>query len=220
MKRTVIDTEDNSKTLLINNTDITYHSRHGALTESNHIFIKHGLNSLRSSQEIKVFEMGFGTGLNVILSYDFATINNINIDYHSIEKFPLTNHEVKSFDITTFLKKSLHSIFQKIHEAQWDKTCNLNANFKLKKIKNDIKIIEIESNQYDIIFFDAFGPKFQPELWQLPVLKKMHDSLKQDGTIITYCAQGQFKRNLKIAGFKVENLPGPPGKREITRGIK
>lgn len=220
MKRTVIDTEDNSKTLLIDNTDITYHSRHGAMTESIHIFIKNGLEQINGKNEISVFEMGLGTGLNAILSLDFAITNNIKINYHSIEKFPVTEEELAAFNISSFLPDHLVLPFNQIHETEWNQTHQINKNFTFKKQQDDIKTTTLNNNAYDIVFFDAFGPKFQPELWQQPILKKMFNCLKPNGTLMTYCAQGQFKRDLKQTHFIVENLAGPPGKREITRAIK
>ena len=220
MKRTVIDTADNSKTLLINNTDVTYHSRHGALTESNHIFINHGLKSLPQQKNIKVFEMGFGTGLNAILTYDFALKNNINLTYHTIEKYPITDDELNTLNLNAILNPELHSTFELIHDGNWDELLTINQDFEMLKYNADILEQDLANSYYDIIFFDAFGPKFQPDLWQPEVLKKMYESLKQGGTFVTYCAQGQFKRDLKSVGFDIEPLPGPPGKREITRGIK
>jgi len=221
MKRTVIDTEDNSKTLLIDNTDVTYHSRHGAITESTHIFIEHGLKYFSSQDSIHAFEMGFGTGLNTILSADFAMQSKKNILLHSIEKYPINAAEAEGISSSYTLNRTdLANYFELVHSCGWSKNVTINPFFILNKIEADILSFEMETEYYDIIFFDAFGPKFQPNLWQPSILTKMFNSLKKGGVLITYCAQGQFKRNLKSVGFTVNNLPGPPGKREITRAIK
>lgn len=219
MKRTVIDTEDNSKTLLIDNTDITYHSRHGAVTESNHIFIKNGLEALKNKKSISVFEMGFGTGLNALLACQYSVSNNTAVTYHTIEKYPISNKELNAISSSSE-KQAFSDNFKALHECEWELPCQINANFNITKFNADLIDHILKANTYDIIFFDAFGPKFQPNLWQPPILKKLYHSLKNNGLLLTYCAQGQFKRDLKTVGFIVENLPGPPGKREITRAIK
>lgn len=221
MKRTVIDTEDNSKTLLIDNTDVTYHSRHGAVTESMHIFIKNGLGLFTNKKNISVFEMGFGTGLNTVLALDFATTHQISILYNTIEKYPLNQTEIDAIGLTnTVFDKNQQRNYELIHNCRWELLNPLTEYFNFTKHKADLRDFDFQENKYDIIFFDAFGPKFQPDLWQPKLLKKMYNSLVPAGTLITYCAQGQFKRDLKSVGFTVENLPGPPGKREITRAIK
>jgi tRNA U34 5-methylaminomethyl-2-thiouridine-forming methyltransferase MnmC len=221
MKRTVIDTEDNSKTLLINNTEVTYHSRHGAITESTHIFIENGVAAIKHKPRLTVFEMGFGTGLNAILAYEFAKTHGIKIQYHTIEKYPITNAEVAAFYETIVqYNPNLLPIYKQLHRLEWDTNNIIDDYFEVKKIESDMLDFHIDNNYYDIIFFDAFGPKFQPELWQPDQLKKCYNALKSEGFLITYCAQGQFKRDLKSVLFSVENLPGPPGKREITRAKK
>lgn len=221
MKRTVIDTEDNSKTLLIDQADVTYHSRHGAITESAHIFIDNGLKNIPTQNKITVFEMGLGTGLNAALTSEFARENKQLITYHSVEKYPITPKEIEELTIAKqFNNNQTQADFIEIHEVNWGKNESINQFLSLTKHQADLLFFEMRQNYYNIIFFDAFGPKFQPDLWTVDVLQKMYSSLQSKGTLVTYCAQGQFKRNLKTAGFEVENLPGPPGKREITRAIK
>ncbi len=217
----VVGTEDNSKTLLIENTDVTYHSRHGAITESRHIFIKNGLNILKNNESISIFEMGFGTGLNAILAQEFSKKHNIKIHYHTIEKYPLLLEETNAIISSNaqFLDINAHK-FKLIHACKWEVKNKIDQLFSITKYKADLTNFEFKNNDYNIIFFDAFGPKFQPNLWQPSLLKRFHGSLKKEGIFITYCAQGQFKRDLKSVGFDIESLPGPPGKREITRGIK
>ncbi|MFD1550676.1 methyltransferase [Putridiphycobacter roseus] len=219
-ERQVIITGDNSKSLLIKDTDISYHSIHGAKTESNHIFIAHGLNQLNKNQPICIFEMGFGTGLNALLTLEQANKQQLNINYHSIEKYPLHQQEWEDFTEKNGFSNEEKNHFKTLHETNWETQISITPKFELKKIQGDILTHTFESDFYDIIYFDAFGPGFQPELWKPNLLQKLHNSLKTNGFLITYCAQGQFKRDLKSVGFKVENLPGPPGKREITKGIK
>jgi len=224
MQRKIITTKDNSKTLLISDLNETYHSNHGALTEAQHIFIKNGVNQLKDKQkeEISIFEMGFGTGLNAILTFQFAQQHQLKINYTTIEKYPILQSEIESLNYATLLNLS-HSekeTYQKMHLSKPDQTKTISPYFEFKLFKNDIKHTELNQNTFDIIYYDAFAPQHQPQLWEESVLKKMYDSLTPDGFLITYCAQGQFKRTLKEIGFEVKPLPGPPGKREITKAIK
>lgn len=219
MTRKVIQTKDNSKTLLIESNNDTYHSIHGALTESEHVFIKHGFDQCTAT-EIKIFEMGFGTGLNCFLTLSKTLNTSTNISYHSIENDPITQHEINALDYAKLLPKQTSSYYKNIHDAAWNSPVKISPNFTLKKILSDIETHQEPDSVFDLIYFDAFGPKSQPHLWQPNILNKLFKWLKPGGTFITYCAQGQFKRDLKSVGFNIENLPGPPGKREITRGIK
>lgn len=220
MIRKIITTEDQSKTIMIEGTNDTYHSIHGAFTEANHIFIENGIKDKTIDNQINIFELGLGTGLNAILSLKEAEGKKINIIYHSIEKFPLIKSEINQMNYESFVPKELQKYYQKIHESNWNEEVQISPFFKIKKIKNDIIDYILPLEYYNFIFFDAFGPKSQPELWQKNILTKMYQSLKNDSRLITYCAQGQFKRDLKSVGFNVENRKGPPGKREITLGFK
>lgn len=206
--------------MLIKDTAISYHSTHGAKTESNHIFIQNGLKQFNKNQSLNIFEMGFGTGLNALLTLEQTIERNINVNYHSIEKYPLSELEWKNFSKENGFSDSEKKHFIDLHESNWNEGINLTPQFLIQKINGDILTHQFEQAYYHIIYFDAFGPGFQPELWKPMLLEKLYNSLKPNGFLITYCAQGQFKRDLKSVGFKVENLPGPPGKREITKGIK
>lgn len=222
MSRKIIVTGDNSKTLLIPALGETYHSTKGALTESKHVFIKEGLFQFDLKEPIKILEMGFGTGLNVMTTLEaISPLNSAKIDYHTIEKYPLSLEEVRltNYD-DLFESQSLKSEFTLIHEVKWNEAFAIRKNFKLTKMKGDLASLSLELNHYDLIYYDAFGPKVQPDLWSEKIMNKMFDCLKLNGILVTYCAQGQFKRNLKKAGFKVESIPGPPGKREMTRALK
>jgi len=222
MKRQIITTKDNSKTLLIPEMNETYHSTNGALTEANHIFINNGINQLKNStQTINIFEMGFGTGLNAILTYRFAQRHQLNINYITVEKYPISNNELEVLDYQTSLNLNSDEInaLQKMHQSK-NESVRISNHFKFELIIDDLENIKLQLNTFDIIYFDAFAPSNQPNLWNKTILKKMYQYLKPNGFLITYCAQGQFKRDLKATGFEVKNLPGPPGKREITKAIK
>lgn len=220
MKSKIIVTDDNSKTLLIPELNETYHSTKGALTEAQHVFIKEGL--LFSNQKaLNIFEMGFGTGLNAILTLKESFNTSANINYHSVESHPL---EQSILEKVSYIKdlgiNEMAAYYQQMHSAVSGEKQILTTNFHFLKWISKIEYLALNEGFYDIIFYDAFGPKVQPELWDTPILQKMHKSLKTGGFLVTYCAQGQFKRNLKSIGFDVKSLPGPPGKREMTRAFK
>ncbi len=222
MQREIITTKDNSKTLLIPSLNETYHSTHGALTEAKHIFIDNGINQFKNStQTIHIFEMGFGTGLNAILTYQFAKKHQLDINYTTVEKYPVTKNEMNILNYKTLLNLNLNeqTVLNQMHQSNTS-TNQLSNFFTFQLLINDIKNITLNHNQFDIIFFDAFAPSHQPQLWQKNILLKMYQALKPTGFLITYCAKGQFKRDLKSIGFEVINLPGPPGKREITKAVK
>lgn len=212
-------TKDGSHTVIHQHLNEAYHSVHGALQESKHVFIQHGLVSFQQQDTVRVFEMGFGTGLNALLSYQFAQSNEINIQYSSIEAYPLEIAIVKDLNYSSLVGDK--ELFEKMHQVSWDETHHLSDNFILHKIRGEIENTSLEFlKPVDVIFFDAFAPEAQAHLWQPSILRKMFDILKVGGRLSTYCAKGQFKRDLKAVGFKVENVQGPPGKREMTIGIK
>lgn len=222
MQREIITTKDNSKTLLIPAMNETYHSTHGALTEAKHIFINNGISQFKNSTSaITVFEMGFGTGLNAILTYQFAKKHQLNINYTTIEKYPVTKNEMDILNYKTLLNLNQNEqiALNQMHQSK-SSINQLSTFFTFQLLIEDIKNITLKNNYYNIIFFDAFAPSHQPQLWQKNILLKMYQALKPRGFLITYCAQGQFKRDLKAIGFEVINLPGPPGKREITKAVK
>lgn len=223
MDRKIIVTEDNSKTLLIPALNETYHSTHGAYNESKHVFIEAGLKNKAMLSEVAVFEMGFGTGLNALLSAEYAFLNQQKITFTTVEKFPLDQTLISQLNYADFLQEPSHAeFFNQLHEADWEQSVMLHPYFTLHKIAADVNEIQLDSfaNQFNLIFYDAFAPAVQPELWSEKTLQKMYNMLATDGILVTYCAQGQFKRNLKAVGFTLENLPGPTGKREMTRAIK
>ena len=223
MQRKIIKTKDNSKTLLIPEMEETYHSTNGALTEANHIFINQGISLHKDVNEtVNIFEMGLGTGLNAILTYRFSKQHNINTNYFSIEKYPVSTEELNILDYASLLNfnKEEHDVFNEIHSCNQNIEKELSNNFNFSKTYSDLKDLNLKDNSINTIYFDAFAPRHQPDLWDEKILKKMFNSLKPNGFLITYCAQGKFKRTLKSLGFSVKALPGPPGKREITKAIK
>ena len=201
----IITTSDGSHSLLNTELDETYHSVHGALQESLHVFIKNGLDVFPGN-EVRVFEVGFGTGLNALL----AAQSTRKVNYTTIEAFPLPE------EVYSELNYEPKDLLIQLHGNSKLET----GNFKFSKLHTTLQSIELLSNQFDIIFFDAFAPSKQPEMWEFPMIKKVCDSLTQGGLFVTYCAKGQLKRDLKSLGMEVETLPGPPGKKEMVRGTK
>lgn len=219
MKSKIIVTADESKTLLIPELNETYHSTKGALAEALHIFIKEGL-LFANKNNLSIFEMGFGTGLNAILTFDSALSQGIKIQYDTIEKYPLQFEKVSQLD---YLEIASLTHRKKEYKLMFETECypiSLDSKFLFNLMIGDLKSQTLDHHKYDIIFFDAFGPKVQANLWTEEIMRKCFNTLKKGGFLVTYCAQGQFKRNLKAVGFEVECIPGPPGKREMTRAFK
>ena len=219
----LIQTEDGSSSLLNIALNETYHSTHGAIQESNYVFIKNGLQFFvekNRAASVSVFEVGFGTGLNALLALFFSEGNNMQVDYTSIEAFPVDWEIASQLNYPELLKSETQNYFQQLHQTEWSKEIKVAEKFSLFKVKASLQNFEFLQDQFDVIFFDAFAPNKQPEMWEMPVLEKVIGALKPAGVCVTYCAQGQFKRNLKSLGLRVESLPGPPGKREMVRTIK
>lgn len=219
MIRNIITTQDGSTTIYLPEWEEHYHSKHGAIQEALHVFIKNGLSTL-AKKEISILEIGFGTGLNAFVTFLEAKKNNLNIDYVGVEAYPIATEEVLQLNYVTELKAENESLFFKeMHECNWNEKIELEYNFKLSKRKQFFdEITDVE--QYDIIYFDAFGYRVQPELWSTSIFKKMYDALKNEGILVTYAARGVVKRSMIEVGFTVEKLPGAPGKREMFRARK
>lgn len=212
-------TSDGSKTLYLPSLDETYHSSHGAVQEAKHVFIEHGLKYVAQLgiDQIRIFEMGFGTGLNALLTAQWAEENQHSIDYVGIELHPVPEEIWAQMDYLTTVDGVM--MYERIMSCDWESEQVINPFFNLTKRKEDVHRLERES-PFDLIYFDAFGPRAQREMWDLPILSNMQKLLKENGVFVTYCAQGQMKRNLKSLGFELTALPGPPGKREMTRARK
>lgn len=216
MKRELRETADGSMTIYLPEMDEHYHSYHGAIQEAKHVFIENGIQRFPKKDTISVFELGLGTGLNALLTAIWAEKNQQKVAYFGLEAFPVEtemNFEMK-YDslITDYQGKDL---FSKIIVAPWEAKTEISDFFHLCKCQSKIQSLLIEQ-KFDIIYFDAFGPRAQEEMWDFEILKKTTSMLNPDGLFVTYCAKGQLKRDLKTLGLKVETLPGPPGKREMT----
>lgn len=209
-------TKDLSPTLFSEEFQQTYHSIHGAISESNHVFIQHGLSEiLKHKNSISIFEMGYGTGLNAALTWKYTLEKNIRIQYQSVEKFPVERNIQDSF-LTQ--DHELNLLLRQLNQAEWNTLHSLEG-FQFQKIQDDITKLNLNQS-FDLIYYDAFSPNAQPELWTEAIFEKMYHSLYPNGLLVTYCAKGQVKRNLKATGFVVESPPGPMGKREMTRARK
>lgn len=214
---TVMESGDGSKTLYSEYFQETYHSIHGAITESMHVFIHAGLKQCTKST-IHVLEIGFGTGLNAWLTALESILDNKNIHYISYEKFPLCASIWEQFQFPDHTADQ-QNLFKKIHTAVWNSSCQILNTFELLKVEGDI-VTSILPNNIDILYFDAFSPNVQAELWSDNIFFKMYESLSPGGILVTYCAKGSVRRTLTKIGFKVERLPGPPPKREMLRATK
>ncbi len=212
----IVITEDGSHTLY--NADIGehYHSIHGAIQESKHVFIEAGLSALKN-QNISILEIGFGTGLNTFLTIIEAIKKQLTIEYTGVELYPISKEDVYSLNYHSMLNHK--DLFYKIHETEWNKKLEITDNYNMQKTKVDILKMELK-NKFDLVYFDAFAPKFQPELWSQEVFLKIANQMNTDAILTTYSAQGQVRRNLESVGLSVERIPGPPGKREMLRAIK
>lgn len=213
-------TEYGSHTLFVPELNETYHSKHGAIQESMHVFINAGLGFTKKSH-LSILEIGFGTGLNALLTLLAAEQKESHIDYDSLEAFPLDEEIVKQLNYPTELKvtEKETKYFENLHAAEWEHPQKITAQFNLTKHKIDLASYQT-TKQFDIIYFDAFAPDIQPELWEKAIFENMYKCLVKNGVLVTYCAKGSVKRILKEVGFTVENIPGPPGKREMTRAVK
>lgn len=218
MKRQVKTTGDGSSTIYVPELDEHYHSTFGAIQESMHVFIESGLRQMTKS-DLSIFEMGFGTGLNCLLTYLNAGSNSIH--YSSIEKYPVEKDMAVELNFSHILNltQSQLDIFDNLHSCPWNTSTAIDKNFVLHKIKGDIKGF-VHTTKYDLVYFDAFAPEVQPNLWTPDIFKYIYESLNEGGVLTTYCAKGVIRRTLQVSGFKVERLPGPPGKREMLRATK
>lgn len=219
MKRSIITTADGSKTISLDDWNEQYHSKHGAINEAYHVFIDHGLSACEKKQ-ISILEIGFGTGLNALITLHEAEKKNLQIDYTGVEAFPVSLEEIEHLDYISALNIShLRSAYTEMHKCSWDQKIALTPNFQLTKQKKDFKEID-DKEAFDVVYFDAFGARVQPELWTTSIFQQMFNALKEKGILVTYAAKGSVRRAMKEVGFAVERLPGPPGKREMLRAVK
>lgn len=220
----LITTDDGSHSLFVPALNETYHSFHGAVQESRHVFIEMGL-LYRINQEyykpVRIFEVGLGTGLNALLTAEFAAKQQIPVHFTSIEAFPVDFALVEQLNYTSFITTpEATDWFKSIHNSKWAEDEVINPFFTLNKIQAKLEEHPLHINTYDIIYFDAFAPNKQAELWDINILKNIGQAMKPGGVFVTYCAKGQLKRDLQNLDLKVDTLPGPPGKKEMVRATR
>lgn len=220
----VVETADGSHTVYSADFDEHYHSHHGALAESRHVFLKSGLMYCDHGADpgvLRVFEMGFGTGLNALLALQYSRDQGIPIEYWAVEKYPLPTDLCHSLNYPTLPgMEDTDGGFRELIDAAWNIPVKLNADFSLRKIEGDFFDIELPRGRFDLIFFDAFGSRAQPDMWEELALRRCFDMLVVGGAWVTYAAKGSARRAMEAIGFDVERIPGAPGKREMMRAVK
>ncbi|MFJ1331838.1 tRNA (5-methylaminomethyl-2-thiouridine)(34)-methyltransferase MnmD [Capnocytophaga canimorsus] len=219
MKRQIIITSDGSTSIHIEDWNESYHSKHGAIQEAYHVFIKNGLN-LFESRSINILEIGFGTGLNTFITFLEHRKRKLNVNYQTVEAYPLTLQEAMTMNYVQQLNATDNlSVFEQLHTCTWEQEHSLCSSFRFKKRNQLFQNIN-DVKHFDLIYFDAFGARVQPELWNENIFRKMFQALKEGGYLVTYSAKGSVRRAMQACGFKVEKLQGPPGKREMLRARK
>ena len=224
MKKDVLVTADGSHTIAIPEMGVTYHSSHGAIQESMHVFIKSGLHyfleHIKEPGAISIFEMGFGTGLNTLLTLSEAEKNQHRIYYETIEPYPLEAPTFKLLNYCEALKRpDLKELFAQMHECAWNTTVAITPHFSFKKINTSLPDYTADKS-FNIIYFDAFAPDIQPDLWTAAIFKKLYNSMQENAVLTTYCSKSIVRKAMAEAGLKVEKITGPPHKREIVRAMK
>ena len=218
MKSKIIKTNDGSSSLYVPELDEHYHSVYGAVQESMHVYINNGFNFC-SINPISILEIGFGTGLNAFLTYLESKKSNRVVNYTAIELYPIEEDLVKQLNYPEFINYEEKDFFYDIHDAEWDCNTKINDAFTINKINQDVVLYQ-PIEYFDLIYFDAFAPEKQPELWSVEIFDKLYKHLNNNGILTTYSAKGVVKRALRKVGFKVMRLPGPPGKWEMLRAVK
>ena len=219
----VITTADGSSSIYVEELNEHYHSIHGAVQESEHIFIKSGLfaDNLKHFEQISILEIGFGTGLNALLTYFAALEKQKHIHYTAIELYPLDNEVLKQLNYVQQLPYSqADEVFSRLHRAEWEKSVQIAEHFHLCKHNISALDMHFPQEMFHLVYFDAFSPDVQPQLWTVELFEKIYNSMKINSIFVTYSTKGIVKRGLKQVGFHIEKLQGPKGKREILRGEK
>lgn len=218
METTIILSEDGSHTLYVPSLNENYHSTHGAISESMHVFILNGLKSIHK-KELKILEIGFGTGLNALLSMIEAGKENKKIEYTGIELYPLPIETIQKLNYPQLINNAYEEVFHLMHTCEWELPVKITSKFILRKIRTDVTSYKFQG-LYDLVYFDAFAPAIQPELWQENIFCAIADAMSNGAILVTYSARGEVRRTLQKLGLRVERLPGPKGKREMIRAIK
>lgn len=215
----LVVTGDGSHTLKLKDVDEHYHSTHGAIEESQFIFIQNGLELFKERQAVRILEIGFGTGVNALLSGMWSRSNDVLLEYTALEPFPLSTEVLASLNYSELLGAGAKEIFNSIHENSWEELGQVSSHFLLIKTMRSASDLN-ELDAFDLVYFDAFSPATQPEMWTIDVFQKMFNACASGAVLVTYCAKGQVRRDLMAVGFEVERLPGPPAKRHILRATK
>lgn len=218
-KRELQITADGSHTLFVPAMDEHYHSVNGAVQESKYVFIEAGLRRTDVAKTVRVLEIGFGTGLNAFLTLRESETTGQSIEYYTVERYPLEAEMIASLNYGDLIWPERKELFQALHVADWDKPVDLTERFLLHKIEGDSRTCELPDG-LDLIYFDAFAPEKQPEMWTPEVFQRLGTLTKRGGILVTYCAKGEVRRQMQAAGFRMERLPGPPGKRHMLLGVK
>ena len=219
MKREIVQTSDGSTTIYLPEWEENYHSKHGAIQEAKHVFIKNGFNPF-NLEKMSILEIGFGTGLNAFITFLEAKKAKVNVTYVGVEAYPVSFEEIAQMNYVAELEATdFESEFQRMHTSGWNTAVQISGEFCLTKRQQFFDQID-DFEQFDLIYFDAFGYRVQPELWSTEIFKKMFNALKSGGVLVTYAARGVVKRSMIEVGFTVEKLEGPPGKREMFRAFK
>jgi len=220
LKREFFITADGSTSINLPDWNEQYHSKHGAVQEAYHVFIKYGLDAFADNSEVNLLEIGFGTALNCFITFLEGEKRNLQINYDGVEAYPVTYQESKNLNYIDILQAQKYKAnFDAIHKVSWEEYHQITNNFKLKKRQQKFEDIT-DKNKFDLIYFDAFGSRVQPELWTENIFQKMYDALKPNGILTTYSAKGSARRAMQKIGFKVEKVPGPLCKREMMRAVK
>lgn len=220
MKTAIILTADGSHSIAIPELHVNYHSVHGAVQESRHVFIEAGLHSVvsnKSISDISIFEMGFGTGLNALLTAMEANKLGMHVSYVSIDQLPLDRSAVQQLNHGKLLNEE--ALFGAIHNAPWNREVRITSQFTLEKQEKSLETFEA-ANRFHLIYFDAFAPAAQPHLWEEPVFRKLFNSLHAGGVLVTYCSKSIVRKAMQAAGFEVTRIPGPHGKRHMVRAFR
>lgn len=218
----IIKTSDGSDTIYNSDLNETYHSVHGSVSESKHVYIQNGLDYLlkgNKKNHINILEIGFGTGLNLLLTHTYLLNKKKSCFYHTLEPYPLPNEIISELNYVEKVDIRSRKLFEFSHSCPQESEVELEKNILLLKSSQTLEKIAL-SREYDIIYFDAFAPSKQPEIWGVSNLKKLYDCLVEGGALVTYCSSGQFKRDIKEVGYTLEVLNGPKGKKEMVRAIK
>ena len=218
LKREIIQTNDGSTTIHLPEWNESYHSKHGAIQEAYHVFIKNGF-SLFEGKPISILEIGFGTGLNCFITFLESQKGKLPINYVGVEAYPVSIDEAMQMNYPKEIDESRNVLFRTMHECPWEEKQELSDNFTLTKREQFFQDIN-DDNAFDLIYFDAFGYRVQPELWSEEIFSTMFKALKPNGILVTYACRTSIKNAMLSAGFSVKKLPGAPGKREMLRAFK